>query len=249
MTIDIVDDEMKEIDDDIDRWLDEMNKITSIIGRGTSTSKVLDNEETFGLVIQCFFEKNNSGLELRINEQYNQFLRKQGLLIRPSDLTTMRTNSKQERIDEIFNALVCGNEYLCKNIYPQLEKITEKYEYPDYLDYLKECAKGSYLIHIPEIQDYNVINQYSFSESFQPFFVVAVKDDELYGFGMDRCGYIRFGIFNKYHFCMMNLCSYDTQQYPMKVGDIVDEYDIFSVEELIDIFERMLKGRKIPKLK
>lgn len=237
MVLNRVHDDLSEFD----AWIDEMNKITSIIGRGTPTSGYLDDRETFGLVMQCFFENGSSGLELRINEQFNQFLIDTDMSVRPSDYTTVKTNRKQGRINKVYNALAGGTEYLSKNVYPELEKITEKYECAYYLDFFKECVKGSYLIHIPEIRNFYVINQYSIAYSQEMFFGIAVKNDEIYGFSMDHNGFIRFGVFNKYHFCMMNLHRYNTKKFPMKIGDIVDEYDILTVEELSGIFENMMR--------
>lgn len=139
-------------------------------------------------------------------------------------------NNMQEKIDVLNNVLKTGIPYLREIISPRLEKVADS---EHNLHSLYELAKGSYLIHSPEIQSYTVVKHYFIPDKGN-LYVIAVSKNELYGFLISANGWAVFGCFDKAGFkqylCKSSECIGKT------IGNIADQYGTPPAEILHELY-------------
>lgn len=139
-------------------------------------------------------------------------------------------NNMQERIDVLNNVLKTGIPYLREIISPRLEKVAHsKHD----LFLLYELAKGSYLIHSPEIRSYTVVRHY-FIPNKGNLYVIAISKNELYGFLFSTYGWASFGCFDKAGF-KQHLCK-SSECIGITIGNIADQYGTPPAEILHELY-------------
>lgn len=139
-------------------------------------------------------------------------------------------NNMQERIDVLNNVLKTGIPYLREIISPRLEKVADS---EHNLRSLYELAKGSYLIHSPEIQSYTIVRHY-FIPNKGNLYVIAISKNELYGFLVVPNGWALFGCFDKAGFKQYLYKS--SECIGKTIGNIADQYGTPPAEILHELY-------------
>lgn len=146
------------------------------------------------------------------------------------NFTYVNEHIMQKRIDTVNNSLRFGIPYLREIISPRLEKVADS---EHNLHSLYELAKGSYLIHSPEIQSYTVVKHYFIPDKGN-LYVIAVSKNELYGFLISANGWAVSGCFDKAGFkqylCKSSECIGKT------IGNIADQYGTPPAEILHEFY-------------
>ena len=135
-------------------------------------------------------------------------------------------------------ANILDNEWKtnCKTIQKEIEKLTNS-EHDR--KWLLEYAKGSFLIHHPEVQDFEVLEHYYIPEKHANIYSIeeAIFDGEnfIYGFLIDDNGLARFGVFLKSNF-LQYLCN-ESMTVPRIVQDVLDELEIPDASQIPLVYQ------------